>query len=70
MADIPASLIERINELARKNKTEGLTSEEMLERESLRRQYIKLFRQGFKQRLDNIYVVDKDGKERKLKDEK
>ena len=70
MADIPASLIERINELARKNKTEGLTSEEMLERERLRRQYIKLFRQGFKQRLDNIYVVDKDGKERKLKDEK
>ena len=33
-------VIKRINELAAKNKTEGLTPEEMAERDKLRRIYI------------------------------
>ncbi|OPA74671.1 DUF896 family protein [Paenibacillus selenitireducens] len=53
-------IVERINELARKNKTVGLTSEEMAERDALRRQYIDGFKRSLKQQLDNIEIVDED----------
>lgn len=54
---IDQKLINRINELAKKNKTEGLTAEETKEREKLRKIYLKEFKKGFKQRLDSIEVV-------------
>ena len=38
--------IDRINELARKLKAEGLTPEEMQERDALRKQYIQEFRKS------------------------
>lgn len=53
-------LVERINELARKNKSVGLTSEEMVERDALRRQYIDGFKRSVRQQLDNIEIVDKE----------
>ncbi|MFC5467632.1 DUF896 domain-containing protein [Cohnella suwonensis] len=53
-------LITRINELSRKNKKEGLNESEMAERDSLRRQYIAIFKQNFRQELDRIEVVDDD----------
>lgn len=60
-------LIERINELARKSKTEGLTESEKAERDKLRKQYLKEFKDGMKKNiLDNIYIVDENGNERKL----
>lgn len=54
-------LIDRINELARKKKTTGLTEEEISEQAELRAIYLKEFRAGFKQQLDNVKVVDEEG---------
>ncbi|TVY02301.1 DUF896 domain-containing protein [Cohnella terricola] len=51
-------LIQRINELSRKNKSEGLTESETAERDRLRKQYLTVFRQNFRQELDRIEVVD------------
>ncbi|MDL2211580.1 DUF896 domain-containing protein [Erysipelotrichaceae bacterium OttesenSCG-928-M19] len=54
-------LIDRINYLANKKKTEGLTDAEQLEQDKLRQEYLKEFKAGFEQRLMNIKVVDPDG---------
>lgn len=51
-------LIDRINELAHKNKTEGLTEEEKLERAELRAEYLAEFRKGFKKQLENVRFVE------------
>ncbi|MFF2089731.1 DUF896 domain-containing protein [Paenibacillus sp. NPDC058174] len=51
-------LIDRINELSRKNKTVGLTKEELAERDELRKKYLENFRNNFRQQLDNIEIVD------------
>lgn len=61
------SLINRINELAKKAKSEGLTLEEKIEREKLRAEYIKEFKERMRRDIiDNIYIVDEDGNKRKL----
>jgi len=59
-------LIKRINELSKKSKTEGLTPEEKQEQDFLRKEYIKAFRQGVKNTLSNVYVVDNKGNKTKL----
>lgn len=60
-------LIIRINELANKAKTIGLTENEIKERDELRKEYIKNFRKKFKDEiLDNIYIVEEDGTKNKL----
>lgn len=46
--------IARINELAKKKKTIGLTEEELLEQKSLREEYLSCIRQNFRQTLDSI----------------
>ncbi len=58
--------IDRINELARKAKSEGLTPNEHAERETLRKAYIAEFRQSLQTQLDNTYIVDHKGNKRKL----
>ncbi|MGN0744230.1 MAG: DUF896 domain-containing protein [Christensenellales bacterium] len=50
--------IERINELARKAKTQGLTEEEKQEQAKLRREYIDSVVGNLKSQLDNTYVLD------------
>jgi uncharacterized protein YnzC (UPF0291/DUF896 family) len=53
--------IERINQLARKAKTVGLTDEEIDERNELRKQYIEVFKGNLKIQLDSIrYVEDEE----------
>ncbi len=54
---IDQKLIDRINELAKLSKERELTNEEKEEQAKLRKEYLALFREGFKQRLDNIKVV-------------
>ncbi|NLI91335.1 MAG: DUF896 domain-containing protein [Peptococcaceae bacterium] len=51
--------IQRINELAKKSRSEGLTHEEAEEQKILRQEYLAVFRQNFKQQLDSIKFVDK-----------
>lgn len=59
--------IDRINELARKHKTVGLTPEEAEERAVLRREYIDSMVGSLKGHLDNVYFVEEDGTKTKLK---
>lgn len=54
-------LLKRINELANKSKTVGLTEEEKEEQNKLRQEYIKIFRSNFKNTLMNLKVVDEEG---------
>jgi len=60
-------VIKRINELAAKAKTaEGLTSEELAERDQLRRIYIDSYKASLVGQLENTYIVEPDGTKRKL----
>lgn len=59
-------VIARINELARKNKTEGLTAEETAERDKLRRIYIDSVKLSLTSQLDNAYIVEADGTKTKV----
>ena len=59
-------VIARINELARKAKAEGLTPEEITERDKLRRIYIDSVKASLVGQLDNTYIVSPDGSKRKL----
>ena len=56
--------IDRINELARKARTVGLTPEENEERAVLRRAYIDSVVGDLRQQLDNTYIVDSKGNKR------
>ena len=58
--------IDRINELARKRKTVGLTPEELKEHEALRRQYIDEFKANLRSTLDQVYLQQEDGSYKKL----
>ena len=60
-------VIARINELAKKAKTEGLTEEEIAERDKLRRIYIDAYKASLVGQLENTYIVDPDGTKHKLK---
>ena len=53
--------IDRINELARKSKAEGLTEEEKAEQAKLRQEYIAAVRLNLRTQLDNINIQEKDG---------
>ncbi len=58
--------IARINVLAKKHKTQGLTAEELAERDALRRVYINAVKASLTGQLDNTYLVDETGSRRKL----
>ena len=58
--------IDRINELARKKKTVGLTEEELQEQAILRKEYIEGYKQSLISQLENTYIVEPDGSKRKV----
>ena len=59
--------IDRINELARKSKTDKLTEEEKAEQAALRKEYIEDFRRATIGVLENTYIQRPDGVKEKLK---
>ena len=59
--------IARINELAKKAKTTGLTDAEKAEQTALRDEYRAGFLKNLRGQLDNTYIVDEKGNKRKLK---
>ena len=65
--------IDRINFLANKAKSEGLTNEESVEQQKLRQEYLKTFRHSMKNTLHSVKIVDPEGNDvtpEKLKDSK
>ena len=58
--------IDRINELAKKQKTVGLTENEKEEQARLRKEYLAAFRKNMIAQLDNTYIKTPDGKMHKL----
>ncbi len=60
-------IIERINYLAKKMKTEGLTEEESAERQELHKIYIAAYRENLRGTLENTYIQRPDGTREKVK---
>ena len=60
------SRIDRINELARKKRSVGLTPDEQAEQDRLRAEYIADFRKNVEMQLDNTYIVEPDGTKHRL----
>ena len=59
-------VIKRINELAAKAKSEGLSQDETLERDKLRRIYIDSVKASLVGHLENTYIVRPDGTKEKV----
>lgn len=53
--------INRINELANKKKTSGLSEVEAKEQSKLRAEYLQAFRGNFKKTIENTKVIDPEG---------
>ncbi len=60
-------LIGRINQLAHKQKAEGLTAPEKEEQAKLRQEYLAIFRSNFKNQLKNTKIQTPDGQLHPLK---
>ena len=62
--------ISRINELAAKSRTEGLTEEEKNEQAQLRAEYIAAYKQSLIGHLENVRIVDEKGNKTPLRKKK
>ena len=59
--------LDRINFLAKKSKTEGLTESEKNEQSILRKEFLAEYRASFGGILENTYIKRPDGSKEKLK---
>ena len=59
--------LERINHLAHKAKTIGLTDEEIAERDVLRKEFLVNFRNRMVGVMENVYIKEEDGTVNKVK---
>ena len=59
--------IDRINELAKKKRTVGLTDEELAEQKALHKEYIISYRASLRGILDNTVIERPDGTREALK---
>ena len=62
--------IQRINELARKAKAQGLTPEEAQEQKRLRQEYLDSVRKNLVSQLENMSILEPDGTKKKVKKKK
>lgn len=62
--------IDRINELARKSRESKLSDAELKEQKQLRQEYIKSVKENFVKSIENITIIDADGKTRDIKKKK
>jgi uncharacterized protein YnzC (UPF0291/DUF896 family) len=53
--------LDRINELYRKSKAEGLTEAEAEEQKRLRKEYVEAFRNNLRGTLESIKIQNPDG---------
>lgn len=53
--------LNRINQLAKKAKSEGLTNEEKQEQQQLREEYLQNIRKSFSGTIENMKVIDPNG---------
>ncbi len=67
MPEITQEKIDRINFLARKSRTEGLSEQELEEQKQLRAEYVAAFRGNLERSLDSIRIVEPDGTKHRLK---
>lgn len=58
---LPQHKINRINELARKKKSHGLTETEAAEQQLLREEYLQAFRGGMRNHIEGLKIVDEEG---------
>lgn len=62
--------IDRINTLAHKSKSVGLTEDEKNEQAALRREYIDSMKASLVGQLENTYIIDEKGNKKKVKKRK
>lgn len=55
------SKLNRINELAKKAKSTGLTSHEAKEQTKLRKEYLETFRNSMRKTIEGVTVIDPNG---------
>jgi len=70
---LPREKIMRINELAKKAKSIGLTTEEEKEQKLLRMEYLQAFRESITNTLHSVKIIDPNGNDvtpNKLKESK
>ena len=62
--------IQRINELARTAKAQGLTPEEAQEQKRLRQEYLDSVRKNLVSQLENMSILEPDGTKKKVQKKK
>ena len=62
--------IQRINELARKAKAQGLTPEEAREQKRLRQEYLDSVKRNLTAQLENLSILEPDGTKKKIQKKK
>lgn len=58
--------IQRINELARKAKAQGLTPEEAQEQKKLRQEYLDSVKKNLVSQLESMSILEPDGTKKKV----
>ena len=59
---LTAEKLNRLNELAKKKKLGTITDEELKEQQALREEYLVTFRESMKNTIENMRVIDPNGK--------